>query len=92
MEPVSIGARLASSVVGPLIKRLFVVDGVGAGLVDRPVRISSMVTFRGEKRILTDSELRKIAEELVERAAVWISSPLPWTMRRDGSTLHLGVD
>lgn len=79
MEPVSIGARLASSVVGPLIKRLFVVDGVGAGLVDRPVRISSMVTFRGEKRILTDSELRKIAEELVERAAqsTGVSERLP---------------
>jgi hypothetical protein len=69
MEPVSIGARLASSIVVPLVKKLFVTDGPGAGLVDRPVRISKMLSFRGEKRTLSDVELRKIAEELVERAA-----------------------
>ncbi|MGW1390219.1 NACHT domain-containing protein [Streptomyces nigra] len=69
MEPVSIGARLASSVVVPLVKKLFVVDGPGAGLVDRPVRISQLVSFRGEKRTLSDSDLHKVAEELVDRAA-----------------------
>lgn len=69
MEPVSIGARLASSIVAPLVKKLFVTDGPGAGLVDRPVRVSNLVSFRGEKRTLSDAELRKIAEELVERAA-----------------------
>ncbi|WP_320773065.1 NACHT domain-containing protein [Streptomyces sp. CRN 30] len=68
MEPVSIGARLASSIVVPLVKRLFVVDGPGAGLVDRPVRVSSLVSFRGEKRTLSDADLHKIAEELVDRA------------------------
>ncbi|MBQ0987157.1 NACHT domain-containing protein [Streptomyces sp. F63] len=69
MEPVSIGARLASSIVAPLVKKLFVTDGPGAGLVDRPVRVSDLVSFRGEKRTLGNAELRKIAEELVERAA-----------------------
>ncbi|MGW3020643.1 NACHT domain-containing protein [Streptomyces longwoodensis] len=79
MEPVSVGARLASSIVAPLIKKLFVVDGAGAGLVDRPVRISGLVSFRGEKRILSDPELRKIAEELVDRAAqsTGVSERLP---------------
>ncbi|MEU6254462.1 NACHT domain-containing protein [Streptomyces sp. NPDC047043] len=84
MEPVSIGARLASSVVVPLVKKLFVADGPGAGLVDRPVRISSLVSFRGEKRTLSDAELRKIAEELVERAAqsTGVSERLPGFERR----------
>lgn len=84
MEPVSIGARLASSIVVPLVKKLFVTDGPGAGLVDRPVRISHLVSFRGEKRTLSDSELRKIAEELVERAAqsTGMSERLPGFERR----------
>ncbi|MFJ6560851.1 NACHT domain-containing protein [Streptomyces sp. NPDC091412] len=79
MEPVSIGARLASSIVVPLVKKLFVADGPGAGLVDRPVRISKLVSFRGEKRTLADAELRKIAEELVDRAArsTGVSERLP---------------
>nr|WP_229914117.1 NACHT domain-containing protein [Streptomyces capitiformicae] len=52
----------------PLIKKLFVGDGPGAGLVDRPVRISGLVSFRGEKRTLTMEDLLKLAAELVERA------------------------
>ncbi|WP_348273531.1 NACHT domain-containing protein [Streptomyces sp. DSM 40868] len=50
------------------MKKLFVTDGPGAGLVDRPVRVTNLVSFRGEKRTLSDAELRKIAEELVGRA------------------------
>ncbi|MFD7506990.1 NACHT domain-containing protein [Streptomyces sp. NPDC059850] len=68
MDPAVIGARLASSAVAPLVKKLFVAEGPGAGLVDRPVRISSLVSFRGEKRTLTDKDLRKLAAKLVERA------------------------
>ncbi|MGR3935409.1 NACHT domain-containing protein [Streptomyces sp. BRA346] len=68
MDPAVIGARLASSAVAPLVKKLFVQEGPGAGLVDRPVRISSLVSFRGEKSTLTDKDLRKLAAELVERA------------------------
>ncbi|WP_432280694.1 NACHT domain-containing protein [Streptomyces luomodiensis] len=68
MEPGAIGARLASSVVFPLIRRLFVSESTGAGLVDKPVRVSGLVSFKGEKRTLSDRELQKIADELVRRA------------------------
>ncbi|MFJ2269843.1 NACHT domain-containing protein [Streptomyces sp. NPDC087849] len=69
MEPAAIGARLASSVVGPLIKKLFLSEGPGADLVDRPIRISALISFRGEKRTLSDKDLHTLAEELVRRAA-----------------------
>ncbi|MFG2306549.1 NACHT domain-containing protein [Actinacidiphila glaucinigra] len=68
VDPSAVGVRLASSVAGPLVKRLFVAEGPGAGLVDRPVRISSRVSFRGEKRTLTDADLRALAAGLVRRA------------------------
>ncbi|MEL5953291.1 NACHT domain-containing protein [Streptomyces sp. CLV115] len=68
MEPSVIGARLASSVVSPLIRKLFLNGVPGAGLVDRPVRVSRLVSFRGEQRTLSDKEMRRIAEELVARA------------------------
>ncbi|MFE3219971.1 NACHT domain-containing protein [Streptomyces antimycoticus] len=68
VDPAVIGARLASSVVTPLIKKLFVKEGPGAGLVDEPVRISSLLSFRGEKRTLTEKDLDKLAAELVARA------------------------
>ncbi|MFD7279631.1 NACHT domain-containing protein [Streptomyces sp. NPDC059862] len=67
MEPTVIGMRLASGVVAPLVKKLFVTEGPGAGLVDRPVRISSYVTFRGEKRRLGREDVTGLAAELVRR-------------------------
>lgn len=67
MDVVAVGARLGSSAVAPLIRKLFVRDGPGAGLVDRPVRLSALVSFRGEKRTLTEKDLRKLATELVQR-------------------------
>ncbi|WP_234383107.1 NACHT N-terminal Helical domain 1-containing protein [Streptomyces dysideae] len=70
MDPAVIGGKLASSAIGPLIKKLFVSQGgPGAGLVDKPVRLSAPVSFRGEKRTLGQKELRKLARQLVERAA-----------------------
>ncbi|WP_198676698.1 NACHT domain-containing protein [Streptomyces atratus] len=69
MEPAAIGARLASSVVSPLIKKLFLSEGPGAGLVDKPIRLSALISFRGEKRTLSEKDLHQIAEELVRRAA-----------------------
>ncbi|GAA2104894.1 NACHT domain-containing protein [Streptomyces albiaxialis] len=69
MEPTTVAARLASSAVTPLVKRLFVQEGPGAGLTDRPVRIASRVSFRGERRTLTERDLHKLAAELVRRAA-----------------------
>lgn len=68
MDPAVIGARLASGAVAPLVRKLFVREGPGAGLVDRPVRISSLVSFRGEKRTLSEKDLHKLAAELVARA------------------------
>ncbi|MFF3394752.1 NACHT domain-containing protein [Streptomyces sp. NPDC002669] len=68
MEPTVIGARLASAAIGPLIKKLFVSEGPGAGLVDKPVRISAYVSFRGEKRTLTDADVGRLADRLVKQA------------------------
>ncbi|MGW7547891.1 NACHT domain-containing protein [Streptomyces sp. NPDC054770] len=68
MDPAALGTKLASSLMGPLIRKLFVQDGPGAGLVDRPVRVSALVSFRGERRTLADPELGRLAHRLVERA------------------------
>ncbi|GAB2919224.1 NACHT N-terminal Helical domain 1-containing protein [Streptomyces mayteni] len=69
MEIGTIGLRVASAAVAPLIRRLFRPEGPGAGLVDRPVRLASLVSFRGEKRTLTDRDLAKLATELTLCAA-----------------------
>lgn len=71
MDPASIGttARIASSVARPIIARLFVRENTGAGLVDRPVRVSRLVSWGGEKRSLSELDMWKIARELV-RAAI----------------------
>ncbi|MFD4522760.1 NACHT domain-containing protein [Streptomyces sp. NPDC058470] len=68
MEPTAIGTRLASAVIGPLVKKLFITGGPGAGLVDKPIRISSYVSFKGEKRTLTESDVRDLAAKLVGQA------------------------
>ncbi|GAA3160757.1 MULTISPECIES: NACHT domain-containing protein [Streptomyces] len=68
MDPSAAGVRLASSVVGPLVRKLFVREGPGAGLTDAPVRLSALVSFRGEKRTLTAKDLHRLAAELVRRA------------------------
>ncbi len=69
MEPATVATRLASSAVTPIVKKLFVSEGAGAGLVDKPVRISSLVSFKGEQRTLNEKDLAKLAAELTERAA-----------------------
>ncbi|GAA3843528.1 NACHT domain-containing protein [Streptomyces phyllanthi] len=43
-------------------------EGQGAGLVEKPVRISGFVSFRGEKRTLDEKDVEKLAAELVRRA------------------------
>nr|WP_030713052.1 hypothetical protein [Streptomyces sp. NRRL S-237] len=68
MEPGTIGIRLASAAVGPLVKKLFVTEGGGAGLVDKPIRISGHMSFTGEKRSLTEADLRSPAAKLVKQA------------------------
>ncbi|MER6777259.1 MULTISPECIES: hypothetical protein [unclassified Streptomyces] len=67
MDASTVGIRLASGIATPLIKRLFRGEGAGAGLVDRPVRISSYVSVR-EKRVLGAADLRRLAEGLVDEA------------------------
>ncbi|ALO09233.1 large ATP-binding protein [Streptomyces venezuelae] len=71
MEPALIGTRLASAAISPLLKKLLVSDGPGAGLTGGAgaVRLSSLVSFRGEKRTLTEKDVRKLAAALVERSA-----------------------
>ncbi|WP_185558058.1 hypothetical protein [Streptomyces sp. INR7] len=68
MEPGTIGIRLASAAIGPLVKKLFVSEGAGAGVVDRPIRLSGHLSFTGEKRSLTESDLRTLAAKLVKQA------------------------
>ncbi|MFJ4337172.1 NACHT domain-containing protein [Streptomyces sp. NPDC088915] len=70
MEPALIGTRLASAAIGPLLKKLLVAEGPGAGLVpkDAEVRLSGLVSFRGEKRALTEKDVRGLAATLVERS------------------------
>ncbi|MFF8381696.1 NACHT domain-containing protein [Streptomyces sp. NPDC015661] len=69
MEPALIGTRLASAAIGPLLKKLLVSDGPGAGLTgSSKVRLSSLVSFRGEKRTLTEKDVRKLAATLVGRS------------------------
>src|SRR6188472_548393 len=68
MDPTTTGVRLASSVVTPLVKKLFVSEGRGADLVDKPVRISGFISFRGEKRTLGRPDLHTLSAELVRQA------------------------
>ncbi|MBD0838950.1 NACHT domain-containing protein [Streptomyces sp. TRM68416] len=70
MEPavLTLGGRLVSSLVGPLVRRLFVPGTAGAGLVDKPVRLADLVSFRGEKRTLGEADVRKLAAKLVSEA------------------------
>ncbi|MEO3976136.1 NACHT domain-containing protein [Streptomyces sp. CAU 1734] len=62
-------ARLAAGALAPLVRKLFTPGNPGAALVSRPVRIAGLVAFRGEKQTLTERDLRKLAGELVARAA-----------------------
>ncbi|MFF9002672.1 NACHT domain-containing protein [Streptomyces achromogenes] len=68
MEPVVLGGKLVSGLIGPLVRKLFVQDGPGAGLVDRPVRLSALVSFRGEKRTLGEKEVHRLAGRIVTQA------------------------
>lgn len=77
MDPATIGARLASAAISPLVKKLFVSEGPGAGLVDKPIRISGYVSFKGEKRALTESDVRDLAAKLVKQALRSGERPIP---------------
>lgn len=68
MEPAVLGSKLASALVGQLVRRLFRPDGPGAGLVDKPVRLAALVSFRGEQRTLGEKEVRALADGMVRAA------------------------
>ncbi|MET9736286.1 NACHT domain-containing protein [Streptomyces sp. NPDC006458] len=68
MDPAVLGGRLASSMIAPLVKKLFRSEGPGAGLVDKPVSLSALVSFRGEKRALEERDVRRLAAQLVAQA------------------------
>ncbi|MEU9188070.1 NACHT domain-containing protein [Streptomyces sp. NPDC048484] len=91
MEPATVGVRLASSVATPLIRKLFVTEGPGAGLVDKPVRISSRVSFRGEQRTLGARDVTRLATELVGRA-VKDASERPVPADEEQSVVHALAD
>ncbi|MGW3943429.1 NACHT domain-containing protein [Streptomyces phaeochromogenes] len=60
--------KAASSVAVAVARRLLVAEGPGAGLVDRPVRISARVSLQGEQRRLAEKDVRKLLANLVQRA------------------------
>ncbi|WP_329336350.1 NACHT domain-containing protein [Streptomyces sp. NBC_00663] len=68
MDPAVLGSKLASSLMASLVRKLFAPDAPGAGLTDKPVRLSSLVSFRGEKRTLGDREVRALARRMVGAA------------------------
>ncbi|MFF1296987.1 MULTISPECIES: NACHT domain-containing protein [unclassified Streptomyces] len=68
MDPAVLGSKLASGLVASLVRKLFVANAPGAGLVDKPVRLTALVSFRGEKRTLGEKEVRALARRLVGAA------------------------
>jgi len=69
LDPSALGvtARVASALIRPLVAKLFVQEGSGADLVDKPVRVSSLVSWRGEKRSLGQRDVHEISKKLVQR-------------------------
>ncbi|MCK7622369.1 NACHT domain-containing protein [Streptomyces sp. RS10V-4] len=88
MDLSAIGTRLGSAALTPLVRKLLVAEGPGAGLVERPVRIAGWLSFRGEKKSLDERALHKLAAELVRR----VVEPLPETDRlpahEEAATAH----
>ncbi|MEU4682856.1 NACHT domain-containing protein [Streptomyces xinghaiensis] len=68
MDSVTVALRVGSAAVTPLVRKLFRGDQPGAGLVAEPVRIGTLVSFRGEKSSLTRRDLEKLVRRLVDRA------------------------
>ncbi|MFI1161724.1 NACHT domain-containing protein [Streptomyces sioyaensis] len=69
MEPAALGmaARVASTLIKPLVAKLFVREESGADLVSKPIRVSKLVSWRGQKRTLDERDVRKISEKLISR-------------------------
>ena len=60
VEPAALGmaARVASTLIKPLVAKLFVQEQSGAELVDKPIHVSRLVSWRGQKRTLDERDVR----------------------------------
>ncbi|WJV45183.1 NACHT domain-containing protein [Streptomyces flavofungini] len=70
MDAGTVGLRIASSVMVPLVKRLLLPPKSlpGAEFGERPVRIGRLLSFTGDRRVLSEADLYQLARELVRRA------------------------
>ncbi|PJJ03596.1 NACHT domain-containing protein [Streptomyces sp. 2333.5] len=75
MDPTPILARLSPQALDPLIRRLFLPDGPFAEPADRPVPLSRLLSFTGEKPALTERGLAGVAAALVEQASGGTAGP-----------------
>ncbi|WP_460072646.1 NACHT domain-containing protein [Streptomyces sp. YKOK-I1] len=70
MDAQIIGLRITSAVVGPVVRRLLAPAAhPGAEFADRPVRIRRLLSFTGDRRTLDETDLLRLADELVRRAS-----------------------
>ncbi|MBW5425093.1 NACHT domain-containing protein [Streptomyces sp. BG9H] len=70
MDGGTVGLRIASAVIAPLLKRLLLppAKAPGAHYQDRPIPVRRLMAFSREHRTLTEDDLHRIARELVRRA------------------------
>ncbi|KUF14337.1 NACHT domain-containing protein [Streptomyces silvensis] len=70
MDAGTVGLRIASSVMVPLVKRLLLPPPSlpGAEFGEQPVRIRRLLSFTGDRRTLSEADLYQLAKELVRRA------------------------
>ncbi|WP_369215686.1 NACHT domain-containing protein [Streptomyces flavofungini] len=70
MDGGTVGLRIASAVIAPLLKRLLLppAKAPGAEFGDRPVPVGRLMAFSREHRTLTEDDLHRVARELVRRA------------------------
>jgi hypothetical protein len=61
-------AKAAVPLTAKLIAKVFPKEGRGAGLVDAPMRISSLISLKGEKQNLTSGDVQKLTYKLVKAA------------------------
>ncbi|MFF8657193.1 NACHT domain-containing protein [Streptomyces huasconensis] len=70
MDGGTVGLRVASAVIAPLLKRLLLPapKAPGASFQERPVPVRRLMAFSREHRALSEDDLHRIARELVRRA------------------------
>ncbi|MEK8173172.1 hypothetical protein NKH77_42070 [Streptomyces sp. M19] len=70
MDGGTVGLKIASAVVVPLLKRLLLppASAPEAEYGDRPVPVRRLVSFGRDRGVLTEDDLHRLARELVRRA------------------------